>query len=195
MNANVDLSSTRLVTKRLILRPFTVDDAYDFFEYAKVEGVGERAGWVHHKDIEESKSIIKMFIEGNKTFAIVLKDNNKVIGSLSVEEYDEDLLPEFKDKKGRELGYVIAKDYWGRGLTPEAVKAVLSYCFVVLNLDFLCLGYFDYNQQSKRVNDKSGFSFVKKSEFKTRCGTIEKGDLTMLTREDYFKKTEEGFYE
>ena len=43
-----------------------------------------------------------MFIEEKKTFAIEYK--GKVIGSLGIEEYDENELPEFKDKKGREIG-------------------------------------------------------------------------------------------
>ncbi|NMD37671.1 MAG: GNAT family N-acetyltransferase [Christensenellaceae bacterium] len=195
MNINVDISNVKLKTKRLILRPFETDDVYDLYEYAKVEGVGERAGWVHHKDIDESLSILNMFIAGKRTFAIVLKEENKVIGSLGLEEYDEKLLPEFADLKGLEIGYVIGKDYWGRGLVPEAVRAVLSYCFDVLMLDFLCLGYFDYNTQSKRVNEKSGFEFVIHRSFKTRYGTNEEGVLTMLTRDNYHKKLKEGFYD
>ena len=36
----VDISSVKLETERLILRPFEVKDLEDFFEYASVEGVG-----------------------------------------------------------------------------------------------------------------------------------------------------------
>ncbi|NMD37672.1 MAG: GNAT family N-acetyltransferase [Christensenellaceae bacterium] len=194
MNLNVDISNVKLETERLILRPFEPDDADDLYEYAKVEGVGERAGWIHHKDIEESRNIIKLFIAGKKTFAIVLKENNKVIGSLGLEEYEEELLPEFANLKGREIGYTIGKDYWGRGIMPEAVRAVLSYCFDVLMLDFLCIGYYDYNTQSKRVDEKSGFEFVKHISFKTRYATEEEGAFTILTRDNYYKKLKEGFY-
>ena len=87
----VDISSVKLETERLILRPFEVKDLEDFFEYASVEGVGECAGWNHHKNIEVSKDILTDFIKGRKTFALVYKENNKVIGSLGLEESKEDI--------------------------------------------------------------------------------------------------------
>ena len=85
MNAKIDLSQTYLKTKRLILRPWQEDDVEDFYEYARVEGVGEMAGWSHHKNIEESQMILKTFIEERKTLAIVYQENNKVIGSIGLE--------------------------------------------------------------------------------------------------------------
>ena len=39
----------------------------------------------------------------------------------SYEEYDEKVLSEYDEKLGREIGYVLSKDYWGMGLMPEAV--------------------------------------------------------------------------
>lgn len=71
----------------MILRPFTQSDLHDFNEYASVEGVGEMAGWKHHETIEKTQEFLDMFINEDKTFAIVLKENMKVIGSLGVEKY------------------------------------------------------------------------------------------------------------
>ena len=79
MNANVDLTHVVLETERLILRSWKYSDLDDFFEYASVEGVGERAGWSHHESRSESQAILKRFMEGKKTFAIVLKENQKTI--------------------------------------------------------------------------------------------------------------------
>jgi len=109
MNAKIDISNVILKTNRIMLRPFNIDDLGDFYEYASVDGVGQMAGWLPHKNKEESLSILKMFIDEKKTFAIVY--NNKVIGSLGIEEYDEKQLPEYADKLGREIGYVLSKDY------------------------------------------------------------------------------------
>ena len=134
MNADFKISGIQLETERLILRSFKLSDLDDFFEYASVEGVGERAGWLHHKDKEESLKILKMFIEEDKTFAICLKENDKVIGSLGIEFYNlEDKLSEFNNYQGREIGYVLSKDYWGKGLMPEAVRKVIEYLFNELN--------------------------------------------------------------
>ena len=181
MNANFKLNGLILQTERLVLRPFTFDDLQDFFNYASVEGVGEMAGWAHHQDIETSKTILRNFIAEDKTFAIVLKKTNKVIGSIGIEKYGlEEKLTEFDGYQGREIGYVLAKEHWGKGLMPEAVNAVINHLFNVVNLDFLTCGYFDFNEQSKRVQEKCGFVPYRKLVMETRMGTHEPGVLNLL---------------
>ena len=181
MNANVDVTNVVLWTNRLILRPFNEDDLDDLFEYASVEGVGERAGWKHHESIAETSQILEMFIKEKKTFAVVLKENNKVIGSIGIEKYGrEESLSEFLDYKGREIGFVLSKDYWGQGLMPEALKGVIEYCFNELDYDFLLCGHFDFNTQSARVQEKLGFIPYRRLLFETRMDTQEKGILSLL---------------
>ena len=181
MNANFDVTGIRLESKRLILREFEPSDVDDLFEYASVPGVGEMAGWPHHPNIEESKYRVNKFINEKHTFAIVYKENNKVIGSLGIEKYGlEDKLSEFFDYQGREIGYVLSKDYWGKGLMPEAVNLVKDYLFNVLNYDFLLCGHYDKNNQSKRVQEKCGFIAYRKLVFETALGNKEPGVLMLL---------------
>ena len=170
MLAPVDITGVRLETDRLILRPWTMDDLEDFYEYASIEGLGQMAGWTPHKSIKESEFILNLFLEGKKTFAIELKESGKVIGSLGLEEPDPD--PE-KTKFGREIGYALHKAYWGRGLVPEAVQAVISWCFDTLRYDFLTCSHFDWNQQSRRVIEKSGFRYFSTTRSETRYDTVE----------------------
>ncbi len=180
MNAEFQLNGLVLETNRLILRPFTEMDLNDFFEYACVPGVGEMAGWHHHENIEKTKEILNMFINEDKTFAIVYKENNKVIGSLGIEKYgNEDKLTEFNQLLGREIGYVLSKDYWGLGLMPEAVHKVMDYFFNHLNVDFLTCGYYMFNSQSKRVQEKCGFKPYRRLTMETRLGTKEDGILNL----------------
>ena len=181
MNANFYLNGLTIETERLILRPWKQTDLDDFFEYASDEGVGEMAGWKHHENKEKSQSILDLFINDDRTFAIVLKDNNKVIGSLGIEKYGmEKVLSEFFDYQGREIGFVLSKDYWGKGLMPEAVKAVIDYLFNVANLDFLTCGYYEFNNQSKKVQEKCGFKPYRKLMMETRLGTKEQVILNLL---------------
>ena len=181
MNANFKINGIVIETQRLILRPFKQSDLDDFYEYASVDGVGEMAGWKHHEGKDESQSILDLFINEDKTFAIVLKENNKVIGSLGVEEYGmEEALSEFYEYQGREIGYVLSKDYWGKGLMPEAVKAAIDYLFNVQKLDFLTCGYYEFNNQSKKVQEKCGFKPYRKLVMETRLGTKEQGILNLL---------------
>lgn len=182
MNAIFKINKIQLETERLILRAFQQSDLSDFYEYASVDGVGEKAGWKHHENIEESQSILNNFIQQDKTFAIVLKKNHKVIGSLGVEAYGmEDKLTEFFNYKGREIGYVLSKDYWGNGIMTEAVKAVITYLFNEENLDFLLCGYYDFNLPSKRVQEKCGFKPYRALISETKLGTKEPTTLNLLT--------------
>ena len=170
MLAPVDITGVRLETDRLILRPWTWDDLEDFYEYASIEGLGQMAGWLPHRTIEESKIILDMFIRGKKTFAIEFKENGKVIGSVGIEEPDPD--PE-KEKMGREIGYALHKEFWGVGIMPEAVRAVISWCFDTLGYDFLTCSHFDWNSRSRRVIEKTGFRFISTSPFTTQYGKVE----------------------
>lgn len=181
MNASFELKGLTIETDRLILRPFCESDLDDLYEYASVPGVGEMAGWKHHESKAKSKEILQMFINEDKVFAIVFKEDNKVIGSLGVEKYGlEDKLTEFDGYRGREIGYVLSKAYWGRGIMPEAVKAVIDYLFKNLDLDFLTCGYYDFNNQSKIVQEKCGFKPYRKLVMQTRLGTSEPGVLNLL---------------
>jgi len=115
--------------------------------------------------------ILNSFIEGKKTFAIAYQ--GKVIGSLGIEKYHESDFPEYSLLQGRELGYVLSKDYWGKGLMPEAVKAVIDWLFNEVKLDFIIVGHFDRNAQSKRVVEKCGFQYIKTTKVETRYDTVE----------------------
>lgn len=178
MNMVIDISAITLHTQRLTLRPWKESDLDDFYEYASIDGVGQMAGWPPHQSKEESKRILSFFINNKKTFA--LEYHGKVIGSFGIEEYDEANYPELDEQQGREIGYVISKDYWGMGLAPEAVKAVLAYLFDVKNLDFVLVGYFDWNKQSARVVEKCGFQYIKTTKFETLCDTVENSIESIL---------------
>lgn len=182
MNAEFHLNGRELTTERLLLRPFRESDLADFYEYASVPGVGECAGWKAHESVEKSKAILDLFIAEDKVFAVCLRGSGKVVGALGVEKYGmEEKLTEFSGLRGRELGFVLAKDCWGRGLMTEAVTAVIRMLFDEEDLDFLLCGYFDFNARSKRVQEKCGFRPYRKLNFETRMGTTEPGVLNLLT--------------
>ena len=185
MNAEIDISNVTLKTPRLILRPWRESDLDDFFEYASVDGVGQMAGWIPHRDKDESQAILAKFIAGKKTFA--MERSGKVIGSLGIEKYREELCPEFADKKCRMLGFVLAKPYWGQGLMPEAVNEVIRYLFEEVGLDAIFCAHFLRNTRSARVQEKCGFTHYAFGTFETRFGTVEDDELNVLTREDWLR--------
>lgn len=147
----------RLTTERLILREWRESDSSDLYEYAKSDLVGPNAGWKPHKDENESKEIIKMFIENNDVYAIFLKSENKVIGSIGFHNRKPD--EKLDNLEQREIGYVLNPKYWGNEYVPEAVNRLINYGFNELNLDLIWCGHYDFNNKSKRVTEKCGFKY------------------------------------
>lgn len=183
MNPEIDISNVILKTERLLIRPWRQSDLDDFYSYASVDGVGQMAGWKPHESKEESKIILDMFISHKKTFA--LEYQGKVIGSVGIEKYNETHFPEFENKKCREIGYVLSKEYWGQGLMPEALKEVIRFLFENANLDVIFCGHFLWNEQSHRVQEKSGFKHYGFDTYETAFGTTEENEVTILKREDW----------
>lgn len=183
MNIPIDITQVTLKTDRLLLRPWRMSDLEDFYEYARVDGVGQMAGWAPHESIDISRGILERFISGKKVFA--LEHEGKVIGSLGIEKYDENKFPEFSELKCREIGYVLSKDYWGRGLMPEAVGEVIRYLFEDLGADAIFCGYFVRNRQSARVQEKCGFKHYSTIKYQTRMGTVEDTQVNILYRKDW----------
>ena len=183
MNIPVDISNTILKTERLVLRPFRESDLDDFYEYAKVDGVGQMAGWTPHKDKQETAKILKSFIAKKRTFAI--EKDGKVIGSFGIDNYDEDDLPELKYIRAQELGCIVSKDFWGQGIAKETTEAVIDYLFNTLDVEFLVLGHISWNNQSARVQDKMGVQYFKETEYKTKYGTTEKNIYGALINPKY----------
>ena len=82
--------------------------------------------------------------------------------------------------QGREVGYVLSKAYWGKGLMTEAVKAVISYCFEMLDFDYLTCAHFNYNDRSRRVIEKCGFKFLKDTITSTVRGIDEPSKMYVI---------------
>ncbi len=196
MNVTIDITNIVLKTERLTLRTFQYDDLDDFFEYASVEGVGEMAGWQHHPNKEFTKIILNAFMSGKHTFAIVKE--NKVIGSIGVEKYDESLFPLLDDQKGCKLGFVLGKPYWGQGIMKEAVEQIMEWLFEQQHLDFINCGHFLDNLQSKRVQEKLGFHFYCYGNYTCSDGSKLMTIENILTYEDWknshnlIEKTDNG---
>ena len=160
MDIQFDVTKVTLETPRLLLRAFREEDAADFFAYASVPGVGEMAGWNHHESMEDTHRVLGMFLTEKNVFALVHKESGRVIGSLGLHVADTQGTP-YEEKRCKEIGYVLSKAYWGKGLMPEAVGEVIRYCFEELGAEVLTVGHFEGNDHSRRVIEKCGFTFLR----------------------------------
>jgi RimJ/RimL family protein N-acetyltransferase len=181
-------------TERLLLREWRETDSQDLFEYAKSELVGPNAGWKPHESEEESQEIIQLFINGNDTYAIELKAENKVIGGIGLHDRKPD--EKLAHLKQKEIGYVLNPAYWGKGYVPEAVNNLLAYGFEELDLDIIWCGHYDFNQNSKRVNEKCGFIY--QFEKTVTLDRLDGREVTSLyysiSKSDYFKSIKKNSY-
>ncbi len=151
-----------LETRRLILRPWTEEDAESLYEYAKDSDVGPIAGWPAHKSVEESRDVIHNVLNGEQCYAICFKTDNKAIGSIELILNGHTDMTERDDEC--ELGYWIGKPFWGNGYMPEAVKTLIRHGFENLGMTTIWCGYYDGNEKSKRVQEKCGFVYYRTTD-------------------------------
>ena len=144
-----------LETERLILRPFTLDDAEGLYAYASHPEVGPPAGWHPHRSLEESRQVIETSFIPAETLAVVHKADGRLIGSAGfVGKHRKELgLP------SEEVGYSLARNCWGQGLIPEAVREILRHAFADLGYQAIWAAYYDGNRKSKRVMLKCGMTY------------------------------------
>lgn len=178
-----------LYTDRLILRKWHEDDAEELYRYAKDPRIGLNTGWPPHYSIMYSKDIIKHVLSSPNTFAIVSRKSNKPVGNISlITNLKSNLDISYNEA---EIGFWIGVPYWGQGLMFEALSEVLNFAFKRKNLDKIWAGYFDGNNQSKRVLEKSGFTYqyTKTVELKLLY-TTKKEHVTNITQDKWLKKVE-----
>ena len=144
-----------LETDRLLLRPFTEDDAEGLYAYASHPEVGPPAGWKPHESVEESLRVIREIFQPADSLAVIRKSDDRLIGSAGfVDRHRTEL-----GTPSEEIGYSLARDCWGQGLIPEAVKTVMRHAFTEMGYQALWAAYYDGNRKSKRVMQKCGMTY------------------------------------
>lgn len=175
-----------LETERLILRPWSEDDAEELYKYASDPEVGPPAGWPPHTSVENSRDIIRNVLSRQETYAVCLKDG-KPIGSIGLHLNGHTDMTDRDDEC--ELGYWLGKPFWGQGLIPEASREMLRYAFEKLGMRAVWCGYYDGNEKSRKVQTKLGFVYQHKTEGLevSLMNEIRTGHCNLMTRERWQK--------
>jgi ribosomal-protein-alanine N-acetyltransferase len=151
-------------TERLILRPVQLEDATDMYEYCSDDDVIKYLWFEKHDSVEYSQYIIeKLFLNRKdvgipEAYAIVVKENNKMIGTIDVNQVH------FNDVGV--IGYVINKDYWGKGIVTEALETLILVLFNYCGFYRLEINHSADNKGSGRVIEKAGF--IQEGRFRRR---------------------------
>lgn len=179
------LRNIMIETERLILRHWHETDAAALFKYAGNPDVGPVAGWEPHTSVEYSREIIRTVFSAPEVYAVVLKDVGEPVGSCGI-MFPASVHSAEMNRGEAEIGYWIGKPFWGRGLIPEAVCALLSRCFDGLGLDTVWCGYYEGNFKSKRVIEKCGFRFHHTNrDVVSPLGDIRTEHFYIMDKDDY----------
>ncbi|MFJ5622791.1 GNAT family N-acetyltransferase [Peribacillus loiseleuriae] len=173
-------------TNRLILRKITFSDLDDIYEFSSDPEVAQHMTWEVNKSKDETlNNFIKVVIEEyekgqSATWAIVYKESNKVIGTCSFVDWSN-------EHKKAEIGYVLNKSYWGKGLASEAIIKIIQYGFETVKLNRIEGGCDIDNIGSEKVMVKVGFEYegtLRKNEFIK--GEFRDTKLFSILNEDLF---------
>ena len=147
-----------LETERLILKKITVADAADMYDYSKRDDVTEYLTWNPHTSLVQTERYIRLLEKKYAKgafwdFGLHDKATGKFIGTCGFTSFSV-------DENRAEIGYVLAPEYWGRGLAVEACRALLKFGFAVFDFDFACARCIEGNTASERVMQKLGMEYA-----------------------------------
>lgn len=149
--------TTELHTERLHLRKMKVSDSPSLFRIWSDPEVTKFMNIDSFTDENQAKDMIRLLDEfslDNKAirFSIIEMESNKIIGSCGFNSLD------FENEKA-EIGYDIARAFWGRGYASEAISALLDYAFSTLKLNRIEAKVEPENVNSVKVLQKLNFMF------------------------------------
>lgn len=184
-----NIGTKYIETKRLILRQFKESDIDQSFKnWTSDENVARYVTWKKHQDIKVTEQVIGSWIKAYSDpcfyqWAIVLKDINEVIGSISVVDKDCDI-------SSVTIGYCIGSYFWHQGYTSEAFKAVIDYFFNELSINRIEARHHPLNINSGKVMVKCGLKYegLLRQVSKDNCGNLVDNCIYSIIKSDWDKE-------
>ena len=149
--------TVRLETERLILRRFTVHDAGAMYRnWASDPEVTTYMTWPPHPSVDVTRQLLTLWVSDYEKpdsyqWAIELRSLGEPVGSISVVRQNGDI-------DEMELGWCVGSRWWGRGIMPEAARAVMKYLFESVGVNRLAARHAVDNPKSGRVMQKLGMT-------------------------------------
>ena len=154
-----------LETKRLILRPLSIDDLDAVFKWAGDFRVNKFLIYPLYKNSEDGREWITHLYENEKQidYGFVYKETGKLIGSGGIYYHE--------DTETWNIGYNLAFDFWKKGLTVEAMEKIIEYVRNKFEVKVIEGEFCVDNYGSRRVMEKLGMSYYKDDEYKKLDGS------------------------
>ena len=149
----LDFLSKTIVTERLILRPFTPEDAADVFEYLETPAVNCFA-CMQMNSMDMAKAELEKRAKDEFYLAIVQKETGKVIGELF--GHPEGTDPEDETMDTFSPCWMLNLKYGGKGYAYEAASAWFDYLFNQKGIRRIYAYTEDTNLPSQHLCEKLG---------------------------------------
>lgn len=147
-----------LETEHLNLRLFEQKDIDDVYEYCSDAEVTKYMPFATYKSRQDAVERIKFCLESYEKverpilWAIEYKENGKLIGGIDFVKWDE-------KANCAEIGYILNRNYWNKGIMTEAVREVIKFGFEKMNLNRIEISCDERNIASSRVMEKCGLKY------------------------------------
>lgn len=144
--------------KRIYLRKINIDDAPTLFKWGQDPIYHKMAGYSSYSTLEKASEGASIYSERPYSYAIVLKENNQMIGLIELYERGGDAKAGLLFTKS--LGFMLDQGYWHQGYMLEALNIIFDYAFNELKQTQIWAGTFDTNRVSQNLLKKLGFRYI-----------------------------------
>lgn len=144
------LEDVVLEGRRIALRSLVAADARDVFVWVSDPKAVHFMSFLPYRTEEEVRAWLEQSVNcGQWVKGIVWKATGKPIGSIGLS---------FSEEHGWNLGYILRRDFWGRGIATEAARLVLGFAFDRCGIESVFCQHAIENEASRRVIEKLGFA-------------------------------------
>ena len=147
------------------LREWRETDLDSLVKYANNHNIAKwlTNGFPHPYTREDGRAYLSMVAKDNPAKVFAIDVNGEAVGSIGI-------FPQTDiHEKNAETGYWLAEEYWGQGIMPKAIEAIVAYGFRTFDIVRIFARPFSTNLKSHRVLEKAGFTLearLKKALFK-----------------------------
>lgn len=143
---------------RIYLSPICADDYQVYTKWMNDETLSSGLGTfsMNITELSEKEWIDSTSKKGEYNFAIIRKEDNKIIGNYGLE---------LKNEIARRYhvgGFIGEKEERGKGYGTEALKLITKFAFEILNAESVYSGIFAFNNGSIKSAEKAGYKQVGK---------------------------------
>lgn len=176
-----------LYTERLRLRRYDISDAGNMFKnYASDARVTKYLSWKPYKNVKDVENyltgVISKYVSSD-VYHWAIEINGEIIGSISVMFVDE-------KNHNCEIGYCIGHDYWSKGITSEALSAVMTFLFKEVGMHRIFAKHDVENPASGKVMQKCDMTYEGRlrEHYLRHDGTYSDALVHSILKNEYLKK-------